>query len=38
VTDLKQFPDRGHSLVIDPGWRAVADATLDWLAGQDIAA
>jgi pimeloyl-ACP methyl ester carboxylesterase len=31
VTELKQFPDRGHSLVIDNGWREVADAALDWL-------
>ncbi|MFF5083938.1 alpha/beta hydrolase [Actinoplanes sp. NPDC000266] len=36
VTDLKQFPDRGHSLTVDPGWRAVADATLDWLSRQGI--
>src|SRR5436305_1464172 len=26
VTELKQFPDRGHSLIIDNGWREVADA------------
>ena len=31
VTELKQFPDRGHSLVIDNGWREVADAALAWL-------
>jgi hypothetical protein len=31
VTELQQFPDRGHSLVIDNGWREVADATLTWL-------
>ena len=29
--DLLEFPDRGHSLVIDSGWRAVADASLEWL-------
>ncbi|MFF5294270.1 alpha/beta hydrolase [Paractinoplanes globisporus] len=34
VTDLKQFPDRGHSLTIDSGWRAVADHTLAWLSRQ----
>lgn len=33
VTDLKQFADRGHSLVFDSGWRAVADHVLAWLAG-----
>ncbi|MEU4236041.1 alpha/beta fold hydrolase [Actinoplanes sp. NPDC026619] len=32
VTDLKQFPDRGHSLTIDSGWRAVANYVLEWLA------
>ena len=31
VTDLKSFPDRGHSLTIDSGWREVADAVLGWL-------
>jgi pimeloyl-ACP methyl ester carboxylesterase len=32
VTDLVEFADRGHSLTIDSGWRAVADQCLDWLA------
>jgi non-heme chloroperoxidase len=31
VTDLIEFPDRGHSLALDSGWRDVADATLSWL-------
>jgi pimeloyl-ACP methyl ester carboxylesterase len=31
VTDLREFPDRGHSLTIDHGWREVAQTTLDWL-------
>ncbi|MER7930585.1 alpha/beta fold hydrolase [Streptomyces sp. NPDC096057] len=31
VTDLKQFADRAHSLVIDSGWRVVADHVLGWL-------
>ncbi|MFF4355073.1 alpha/beta hydrolase [Streptomyces sp. NPDC001530] len=31
VTDLKQFADRAHSLVIDSGWRFVADYVLGWL-------
>jgi pimeloyl-ACP methyl ester carboxylesterase len=33
VTDLVEFPDRGHSLTIDSGWRAVA-RRLPGLAGQ----
>jgi non-heme chloroperoxidase len=31
VTDVKKFPDRGHSLTIDEGWREVADTALTWL-------
>ncbi|MFH8625987.1 alpha/beta hydrolase [Streptomyces vietnamensis] len=38
VTDLKQFADRGHSLVIDNGWRFVADYVLGWLEEQGIRA
>lgn len=38
VTDLAQFADRGHSLVIDSGWRAIAVHTLAWLADQGIRA
>jgi pimeloyl-ACP methyl ester carboxylesterase len=36
VNDYKVFPDRGHSLVIDSGWKAVADATLDWLKSKGL--
>jgi len=35
VTDLEEF-DRGHSLVIDSGWRQVADACLAWLDKQGL--
>ena len=38
VTDLKQFADRGHSLVIDNGWRTIADYVLSWLAANGIEA
>ena len=31
VTDLREFPDRGHSLTIDHGWHEVAQTALDWL-------
>ena len=31
ITDFREFPDRGHSLTIDHGWREVAQAALDWL-------
>jgi pimeloyl-ACP methyl ester carboxylesterase len=36
VTDLEEFPDRGHSLTIDAGWAAVAEAALAWLTKQDL--
>jgi pimeloyl-ACP methyl ester carboxylesterase len=36
VTDLIDFPDRGHSLTIDHGWREVADTTLSWLRQQGL--
>jgi non-heme chloroperoxidase len=32
ITDFIEFPDRGHSLTIDSGWRTVADYALDWLS------
>ena len=31
VTELKEIPNRGHSLTIDKGWREVATVALDWL-------
>jgi non-heme chloroperoxidase len=36
VTDYQSFPDRGHSLVIDRGWRDIAEFTLAWLEGQGL--
>jgi pimeloyl-ACP methyl ester carboxylesterase len=36
VTDLREFPDRAHSLTIDHGWREVADSCLGWLADQSL--
>jgi alpha-beta hydrolase superfamily lysophospholipase len=36
VTDLVEFPDRGHSLVIDSGWGEVATAVLGWLEEQSL--
>ena len=36
VTEFRQFPDRGHSLTVDSGWREVAQAVLDWLSRQGI--
>ena len=36
ITDFIEFPDRGHSLTIDHGWREVAQAALDWLRQRSI--
>lgn len=36
VTDFLEFPDRSHSLTIDAGWRAVADACLAWLKTNNL--
>jgi pimeloyl-ACP methyl ester carboxylesterase len=36
VTSYHAFPDRGHSLVFDHGWREVADYTLSWLTSQNL--
>lgn len=36
VTDLRQYPDRGHSLAIDSRWRTVADDVLGWLKAHDL--
>jgi alpha-beta hydrolase superfamily lysophospholipase len=38
VTDLLEFPDRGHSLVVDSGWREVATTCLEWLEKQGLRA
>jgi non-heme chloroperoxidase len=36
VTDLHEFPDKGHSLCIDNGWRDVAHVSLEWLKKQGL--
>jgi len=36
VTDIKSFPDRGHSLTIDSGWPEVAETCLTWLKEQQL--
>ena len=36
TTELLDFPDRGHSLVIDNGWADVADACIAWLHEQRL--
>jgi alpha-beta hydrolase superfamily lysophospholipase len=36
TTDYLEFPDRGHSLVIDSGWREIADTCLAWLTDHGL--
>ena len=36
VTEFKIFADRGHSLIIDHGWREVAEYALAWLNKQGL--
>ena len=36
ISELTEFPDRGHSLTIDSGWRTVADQCLAWLDKQGL--
>jgi non-heme chloroperoxidase len=36
VTEVREFPDRGHSLTVDSGWREIADAVLQWLSGHGL--
>jgi pimeloyl-ACP methyl ester carboxylesterase len=36
VTDLIEFPDRGHSLTIDDGWPEIAETSLAWLRKQGM--
>jgi pimeloyl-ACP methyl ester carboxylesterase len=35
VTDYQVFPGHGHSMVIDGGWRDIAECVLDWLTRQN---
>jgi alpha-beta hydrolase superfamily lysophospholipase len=36
VTELREFPGKGHSLVVDSGWHEVADSVLAWLEEQSL--
>jgi alpha-beta hydrolase superfamily lysophospholipase len=36
VTELKEFPGRGHSLTIDSGWQTLADYILGWLQAKGL--
>lgn len=36
ITDLKEWPGRGHSLAVDSGWRELADYVLEWLELREV--
>lgn len=36
LTELKEFPGRGHSLTIDSGWRELAEYSLTWLKARGL--
>jgi pimeloyl-ACP methyl ester carboxylesterase len=36
ASDVIEFPDRGPSLVIDSGWRPVAESCLSWMDAQEL--
>ena len=36
VTEYQVFPDRGHSLTVDSGWKEVANASLTWLRSKGL--
>ncbi len=36
LTELAEFGDRGHSLIIDSGWADVAKACLSWLSDKGL--
>ena len=36
VTDFREYPGRGHSLVLDHGWKEIADFCLTWLRDKNL--
>ena len=36
ITEYKEFANRGHSLVIDSGWQALAEYCLSWLESRGL--
>jgi pimeloyl-ACP methyl ester carboxylesterase len=35
-TDAKFFPDMGHNMMLEPGWRTVADHIISWLSSRGL--
>ena len=36
LASFKEFADRGHSLVLDSGWRELAEYSLGWLRSKHL--
>jgi non-heme chloroperoxidase len=36
ITDFKLFEERGHSLIVDSGWKEIAEYSLNWLRKQGL--
>jgi len=36
ITDFKLFEGRGHSLIVDSGWKEIAEYSLNWLKKQRL--
>jgi pimeloyl-ACP methyl ester carboxylesterase len=36
VTEYKEFPDRTHFMIGQPGWQEVANFALDWARDQEL--
>jgi non-heme chloroperoxidase len=36
ITEFKLFEDRGHSLIVDHGWKKVAESILTWLNNKGL--
>ena len=36
ISEFKLFEDRGHSLIVDHGWKEVAEYALEWLQGHGL--
>jgi pimeloyl-ACP methyl ester carboxylesterase len=36
ITEFKEFANRGHSLILDSGWRELAEYSLSWLQAKHL--
>jgi hypothetical protein len=36
TTEFREFPGRTHFIIVQSGWREVANYTLDWVRDQEL--